>query len=310
MRLKPIIMIVLALVFGASAILVGNSWIAGQTARQAPVAGPAPAAPPTATIVVASAPLRYGDEIGSVKLKQIPWPSTALPEGAFATVEEATRGGKRFALLPIEPNEPVLQSKITGPGARASVSTLIGENLGAVTIQVDEVVGLAGLVLPGDRVDVFLTQRQSGEDGGNTFNDRVLKNVRVLAVGQTADVKLDKPSVVRAVTIEVDAEGAQKVAIAGRLGSLSLMLRKAGEMNELGVRRLTAADLPENASGSGAGDAVSVKVTRGTKLSTYSVPRSPDGAFPADPTYATGNTRSGFQRREAVAQPPEEPAEP
>jgi pilus assembly protein CpaB len=176
----------------------------------------------------------------------------------------------------MEPNEPVLQGKITGDGQRATLSALLEEGMGAVTIQVDEVVGLAGLVLPGDRVDVFATQTvAAGVDGGSgaAFNDRVLQNVRVLAVGQLADDRTDKPSVVRAVTIEVTASGAQKIALAARTGSLSLMLRKAGETASLSSRRIAAADIGESASGD-RGDTINVRVTRGGERTNYAVPRT------------------------------------
>jgi pilus assembly protein CpaB len=176
----------------------------------------------------------------------------------------------------MEPNEPVLQAKITGSGQRATLSALLDDGMGAVTIQVDEVVGLAGLVLPGDRVDVFATQAAAaGIDGsgGAAFNDRVLQNVRVLAVGQLADERTDKPSVVRAVTIEVTANGAQKIALAARTGSLSLMLRKAGDTAYLSSRRIAASEIGESTSGE-RGDTISVRVTRGSERSSYTVPRA------------------------------------
>ncbi len=96
---------------------------------------------------------------------------------------------------------------------------------------------------------MFVTQKQSSDDNGGTptvMTDRVLQNVRVLAVGQTADAKLDKPSVVRAVTIEVTPAGAQKVAVATRLGSLSLMLRKAGETTSYASRRMTGSEMVDS----------------------------------------------------------------
>ena len=148
MRFKPIIMIVLAVVFGGSAILVGNSWLAKQAAQQRRPHRPPSRRRPWRPSSWPSSPLRYGDEVTRMKLKQIPWPAAALPAGAFATVDDVAKGGTRIVLSAIEPNEPVLRGKITGEGERATLSTLIDENMGAVTIQVDEVIGLAGLVLP------------------------------------------------------------------------------------------------------------------------------------------------------------------
>jgi pilus assembly protein CpaB len=253
--------------------------------------------------VVAASAVRYGDELTPNRLKEIPWPGDALPPGAFARIEDLARNGQRLVLSPMEPNEPILPGKITGEGQRASLSALIGEEMSAVTIQVDEVVGIAGLVLPGDRVDVLLTRLNAGDGASGTgFTDRLLQNVRVLAVGQAADQKLDKPAVVRAVTIEVDAVGSQKVALAAKLGNLSLVLRRAGETAARSGRRLAATEIGDTDRGDG--DAVSVRVTRGAQKTAYSVPRAADDTLPDIP-YATGNTRRGVPpaRSEATALP-------
>jgi pilus assembly protein CpaB len=292
-------MIALAVVFGGSAILVAHSWLKRQTAESRP-SPTLVAEAPRATIVVAASALRYGDEVTSGRLKEIAWPGDALPPGAFGRIEEVTRDGPRLVLSALEANEPVLQGKITGAGQRATLSALIDPDMNAVTIQVDEVVGIAGWVLPGDRVDVFLTQ-QSRDDGGGAFNDRILQNVRVLAVGQAADQKLDKPTVVRAVTLEVDPLGAQKVALAAKLGSLSLALRKAGETASRSGRRLAASEVGDSR---GNGDAVTIQVTRGGQKTVYSVPRTPTDMLPDIPT-VTGNTKRGAApvRNEATAIP-------
>jgi len=95
-------------------------------------------------------------------------------------------------------------------------------------------------VLPGDRVDVALTRH--GDKGAAT-TDVVLQNTRVLAIDQTADERNDKPSVAKAVTLEVETTAAQKLALAASVGTLSLMLRKAGEVTAEMTRRITLSDL-------------------------------------------------------------------
>jgi pilus assembly protein CpaB len=277
MRSKPIIMLVLAVVSGGSGLQLARLYVKRQQAPQAVAAAPAAPAVTMGTIVVASSPLRYGDEISARSLREIPWPEGDLPSGAFRTRADVVGAGiRRIALAAIEPNEPILAAKITGEGQRASVSALLDDGMGAVTIQVDEVVGLAGLVLPGDRVDVFATQAAAGGVEGSksaTFNDRILQNVRVLAIGQLADERAEKPSVVRAVTVEVTAAGAQKVALAQRTGVLSLMLRKAGETASLSSRRMAAGEIGEGAAAD-TGETVSVHVTRGGERTNYAVPRT------------------------------------
>ena len=143
-------------------------------------------------------------------------------------------GGKRVALTAIEPNEPVLSSKITGPGQRATLSAMLRDGMKAVTVRVNDVDGVGGFVLPGDHVDVVLTRQI---DKANATTEVVLQNVRVLAIDQIADERADKPSVAKAVTLEVDVVGAQKISLAASVGSLSLMLRKAGEANNQYTRQ-------------------------------------------------------------------------
>src|SRR5207247_2597579 len=140
----------------------------------------------------------------------------------------------------IEENEPILGSKITGPGQRATLSAMLRDGMKAVTIRVNDVEGVAGFVLPGDRVDVALTRQN---DKAGATSDVVLQNARVLAIDQVADERSDKPSVVKAVTLEVDTPAAQKLSLAASIGTLSLMLRKAGEANPEFTRRVTTNDL-------------------------------------------------------------------
>jgi pilus assembly protein CpaB len=109
----------------------------------------------------------------------------------------------------------------------------------AVTIRVNDVDGVAGFVLPGDRVDVALTRQA---DKNNT-NDVVIQNVKVLAIDQLADERSDKPSIARAVTLEVNSNDAQKIALSATVGTLSLMLRRAGEAKAADTRRVTLGDL-------------------------------------------------------------------
>src|ERR671931_615037 len=131
----------------------------------------------TRTIVVASRPLRFGQELTTATMREAEWPEGAIPPGSFSKITDLTREGKRVVLAPIDANEPVLGSKITGPGQRATLSAVLGEGMKAVTIRVNDVEGVAGFVLPGDRVDVVMTRQL---DKGNAVNDVVMQNARVL----------------------------------------------------------------------------------------------------------------------------------
>lgn len=274
MRASTIIMIAFAVVFGVLAVFVAQSWLNNQTAMRMKSLEAQKKPASTHTVVVAAKPLRFGVELSKNTLREVGWPEDAQPVGAFSTIAELLNSGKRVVLTAIEQNEPILSTKITGPGQRATLSAIIREGFRAVTVRVNDVEGVGGFVLPGDRVDVMLT-RQIDKNSANT--DVVLQNTRVLAIDQIADERSDKPAVVKAVTLEVDTIGAQKLSLAASIGTLSLMLRKAGEADAGYTRRISISDLtatgtqsaPERKGGNGG---ATVEVIRGVSRQEYNVP--------------------------------------
>lgn len=266
MRASTLVMIGFAVLFGLLAVFIARAWLNSQEemrmrnmqAQKKPLT--------TKTIVVAAKPLRYGMELTADSLREIPWSQDAVPKGAFNSISEILVGGKRVVLTPVEANEPVLALKITGAGQRATLSSLVQDGMKAVTIRVNDVEGVGGFVLPGDRVDVVLT-RQTDKDKAST--EIVLQNARVLAVDQSADISADKPAVAKAVTLEVSTDQAQRVWLASSVGSLSLLLRKAGETNAESTKRITLSDFDGKAA---ATDTKRVVVTRGVAKQEYSVP--------------------------------------
>jgi pilus assembly protein CpaB len=268
MRASTLVMIGFAVVFGLLAVFIAQTWLSSQAALQAKNQGPAQTAP-TKTIVVAKQPLRYGAELNASMLKEVAWAGDAVPAGAFHKMSDVLSGGSRIVLAAIEPNEPVLALKITGPGQRATLSSLVGQGMKAVTIRVNDVEGVAGFVLPGDHVDVVLTRNKSGSA---PTSEVVLQNTRVLAVDQSADERATKAAVSKSVTLEVDTVDAQKVWLAASVGSLSLLLRKAGETAEIKTRQISLRDLAGDLLGVDKGDTATVVVTRGAAKQDYSVP--------------------------------------
>lgn len=272
MRTSTIVMIAFAVVFGLLAVFVAQSWLTNQAevrmrsleANKKPII--------TNTIVVAKQPLQFGTELTPQLLREMPWPQDGMPDGAFSKIADMLSAGKRVVLSPLETNEPVLALKVTGPGQRATLSALVREGMKAVTVRVNDVEGVGGFVLPGDRVDVVMTRQL---DKGSATTEVVLQNTRVLAVDQSADERSAKPAVAKAVTLEVDTIGAQKVWLAASVGSLSLLLRKAGETGAEKTRRISLSDL-SNPEAPAAPDRdtslTTVSVTRAANRQEYSVP--------------------------------------
>ncbi|MGV3635831.1 MAG: Flp pilus assembly protein CpaB [Pseudorhodoplanes sp.] len=290
MRKSTIVMVAFAVVFGLLAVFIAQAWLNGQAERRLRSLEAQKKPLSTNTIVVAAQRLPFGVELGREHLRETPWPAETMPQGAFATINELLSGGKRVVLAPVEANEPVLAIKVTGPGQRATLSAIVGEGMKAVSVRVNDVEGVGGFVLPGDRVDVVLTRQL---EKGNATTEVVLQNARVLAVDQSADDRSSKAAVAKAVTLEVDTVGAQRIWLAASVGSLSLLLRKAGEVSAEPTRRVTLDDLskPERILPQKNHSMTSISVQRGGQRQSYEVPVEGNG----NSQLASGGTKAGKQ---------------
>jgi pilus assembly protein CpaB len=234
-RANNLIVLFVAIFMGGIAAFLARNWLLNHS--QSSVAAESPG-----TIVVAGAPLGFGVAITADNVTEIPWASPNLPEGAFATKQDLLKDGRRVVLSQLDRNEPVLRSKVTAPGERGSLSALIDPDKRAVTVRVDDVRGVAGFILPGDRVDVVLIRTESG-GGAQSYSDILLEHVKVLAVDQVVNERQEAPTVPKAVTLEVTSEQAQKVLLATNVGKLSLILSRSGGTSTEASRRIRERDL-------------------------------------------------------------------
>src|SRR5262245_18441034 len=239
---------------------------------------PLPSARETKTVIVAAAPLRFGAALTPDVLAEVEWPASSIPVGAFTSRDALLSGGQRTVLGSIAKNEPILAAKITGAGQRGTLSSVIEADMKAITIRVDDVLGVAGFVQPDDRVDVLLTRSDRPTSpspyqvAGATYSDLLLQNARVLAIDQIAD-RSGQAKPAKAVTIEVTTEDAQKVVLGASIGQLSLALRQAGSLQTTEPRRIGIEDLskqPEMGAGKTVPTSSSsiVTVTRGARERT------------------------------------------
>jgi pilus assembly protein CpaB len=237
MRARAVFMLGLAILFGVISIILVRQWMASQ------VTAPAPAvAEQTKSVVVAQVPLKFGDRVTNANLREAQWPVAIVPASTFEHIADLTAGGEsRVVLYPIAAGEPVLESKVTGVGGRATLSTVIDKDMRAYTISVNEVSGAAGFILPNDRVDILLTRHPEGQP--DPITDVLLQNIKVLAINQLANQKTDQPVVGHAVTIEVTQEQAQKLTLAATVGSLTLVLRNESNSTATDARTVSVKDL-------------------------------------------------------------------
>ena len=227
MKTKAILIFGLAIIVGIGAVLLIQDWMNERSSQVAQTTTS------TIQVVIAKTPLKFGSVIRSENLDVIDWPTRIVPKGSFRKIEDLVNDkDPRVVLRPVEANEPLLESKVSGFGGRASLSAVISKKMRGSTIRVNDVNGVAGFVLPGDRVVVLLSRDGDGGKNNhgrgrnaNLITDVLLQNVKVLATDQNLNENKEKPSVAKAVTLEVTAFQAQKLVLGQRVGTLSLSLR-------------------------------------------------------------------------------------
>jgi pilus assembly protein CpaB len=225
---RALVMLVFALLLGVVAVTLAAQWLG----RQADIA--------TNRVVVAARDVQLGSPLTPDMLTTVEWPSGSLPTGAISDPVEL---GDRVVKTTLMRGEPVLESKLAPKGTKGGLSAVIAEGKRAITVKVNEVVGVAGFALPGNHVDIMVNTND--EQGRSNDRERmiskiVLERILVLAVAQEASRDDTKPKVVNAVTLEVTPEEAEKIDLARSVGNLSLVLRNQVDSENIqtsGIRK-------------------------------------------------------------------------
>jgi pilus assembly protein CpaB len=174
-------------------------------------------------VVVAAKALSAGATLdrASVKLRAIP--ESAFPAGAFSRLEDVL---ERPVISPIQPDEPVVEARIAAKGTGMGLAPLIPPGMRAISVRVNDVVGVSGFVLPGMHVDVMVTGRPPNQQ--DTVTRTVLQNITVLSAGQTIQTDGKSQSmIVPVVTLLVDPQDAEALTLAYNEGHVQLVLRNS-----------------------------------------------------------------------------------
>ena len=207
----------LAVLFGVVAVFLVNRWLTNRTAEEKVVVKEQM---PTAAVVVAAQNLEIGTPLSAKTLTLAQWPESHIPKGAFSDI---ARVEGRVAVSKLFAGEPLLAAELADPGSGAGLVALIPKGKRAMTIRVDEVIGVAGFVLPNTFVDVIAV--------GNPENQKyrqattILQRIKVLAIAQETATEEGKAKVVRTVTMELTPKEAEQLALQTHEGSIHLVLR-------------------------------------------------------------------------------------
>lgn len=212
---RAVVMVAVSVAVAVGAVYWASQWVRDQAKVS------------TGKVVVAKTDIDLGSRLNAVMLKVADWPKSSIPEGAVSDPELIK---DRVVKTTVLAGEPVLESKLAPIGTKGGLSAVIGEGKRAMTVRVNDVVGVAGFALPGNYVDIVVnTEEEAGRqaDGRNkSISKIVLDHILVLAVAQESSVREEgKPKVVNAVTLEVTPDQAEKLDLARSVGQLSLVLR-------------------------------------------------------------------------------------
>lgn len=208
---RAFVMLAFAVLAGLAAVIFASRWLL-QTSSNA-----------VTQVAVVANDVNLGEPLNPNLIRTVSWPTGSVPPGAF-TDAKALDG--RVVLTSLSRGEPVLESKLAPLGTKGGLSAVIGAGNRAITVRVNDVVGVAGFALPGNYVDVIVNTQEPGKaDGQQSISKIVLEKILVLAVAQQVSRDDTQPKVVNAVTLEVTPDQAEKLDLARSVGTLSLVLR-------------------------------------------------------------------------------------
>lgn len=205
-------MLLVALVAGGAAVVMASRMLQGQAGAGNRIA-------------VAAVEVELGGRLAPEMLKLVDWPSASMPPGAFKDLAELDG---RVVKTSISRGEPLLETKLAPTGTKGGLSAVVAEGKRAMTVRVNDVIGVSGFALPGNYVDIMINTQAEGARRGDqehSVSKIVLERILVLAVAQEADRDSTKPKLVSAVTLEVTPDQAEALDLARSIGSLSLVLR-------------------------------------------------------------------------------------
>lgn len=257
-----------ALIFLGLAVAMGltAAWITSEFAPSSAVAEHITLQ--TTPVVVVRSDVPVASNLTNAQLTLVDWPAEHVPVGAIHSIADATN---RVTRRPLAQGEPVLEASVFASGAAGGLGAVISEKYRAVSVKVDNVIGVAGFVVPGSRVDVMATIRRVDRQNALPYSKVILQDVRVLAIDQKLEeVKSGEPEIVNVVTLEVTTPQAEHLVYAAHEGRLQLALRSPGDDIQVATRSIGVADILDGPRSSKKRPVASyhsrVKIIRGTKV--------------------------------------------
>ena len=221
MNIRLIIIFIVAIIFASIAAMIANNWISNKAKPEEIV---------TSKVVMAAKDIPFGVKLEAFHIETIDWPGTNVPTDSFSDINDVVG---RIVKNSFHAGEVINAKRITEHLGGSTLSSLISADSRAISIRVDDVVGVSGFVLPGNHVDILATLVTRINGVPNAKSKTILENIKVLAVDQEASPDKEKPAVVRAVTLELKPDEAEKISEAMQEGKIQLTLRNPLDSNRV-----------------------------------------------------------------------------
>ena len=253
---RGLILVALSLLLAVGAAYTANRWVAAQVIGEKEFEG--------TRVVSAAMPIPYGTKVEGRHLRYIEVPDDAAPVGHFSSTEDVEGS---VSTVEIARGEILVANRFAKHSSGSTLAALVGENMRALTVRVNDVIGVAGFLLPGNRVDVLASRKS----GNRSVTETILRNIKVLAVDQTATTEKNEPIIVRALTLEMTPKQTEILVKAQTEGSIQITLRNPLEEDAVPepepvpapVRKPVVAKQPVRRD-----DSTTVTIIRGTQVNS------------------------------------------
>lgn len=233
---RTMLMFGISIIAALLAVVLASRWVSQQGSAN------------SKKLAVAAVDINLGTRLTPEMVRLADWPADSIPNGSFIDLKTLDT---RVTRVSLQRGEPLMETKLAMVGATGGLSAVVAEGKRAMTVRVNDVVGVAGFALPGNFVDILVSTQGESKKVDRTeqhISKLVLERILVLAVAQEASQNETKPKVVNAVTLEVTPEQAEKLDLARTVGQLSLVLRNQIDLQPTmtgGATKQTLLNVPD-----------------------------------------------------------------
>lgn len=242
MRLRTVLLILVAIVLAGGTAMLARAWLAAQRTQVVAQAAPVALPPPVKSVLVAQHPIGRGEILRPSDFAWQPWPDSGINKAYILLGKRTPESFTGWvARNPMTAGEPVTIAKMVAPGSRGFLAAVLRPGMRAVSVPVNATTGISGFVFPGDQVDILITYplpnavapAPGTQSVSHKASETILRNIRVLGIDQRLEQKAGEAVIAHTATLEVTPKQSEVIALASEMGQLSLSLRSLAQSTDL-----------------------------------------------------------------------------